>query len=73
MCSKTIARSCLSQCKTPLDPSKIKVLNIAFTFLEYLPLNETDGDKLIVELSSLTDLQPERFADPPFWNIGIQS
>lgn len=64
MCSKTRARSYLSQCKTLLDPSRIKVLNIAFTFLEYLPLNITDSDKLILELSS-TDLQPEMFADPP--------
>lgn len=72
-CSKTRARSYLSQCKTLLDPSRIKVLNIACTFLEYLPLNETDGDKLILDLSSLTDLQPERFADPPTFNRGIHS
>lgn len=48
-------------------------MNIAFTFLEYLPLNETAGDKLILDLDSLTDLLPERFADPLSRDRGVHS
>lgn len=36
----------------------MKLLNIACTFLDYLPLNEPDSDKLILDLSSLTGFRP---------------